>query len=71
MQINRSVSAKKKERLGFINAIFRQLCMAGEFSPIKKVYEGRKENICKIDLFHQNKLDHQLFLQIFSQVFEK
>ena len=33
--------------------------MAGEFSPIK------------IDLFHQNKLDQQLFLQIFSQVFEK
>ena len=32
---------------------------------------AEKINIWKIDLLHQNKLDHQLFLQIFSQVFEK
>ena len=39
----------------------------------KKKKKNRKEkkkiNICKIDLFHLNKLNHQLFLQIFSQVF--
>ena len=27
--------------------------------------------MCKTDLFYQNKHDHQLFLQIFSHVFEK
>ena len=27
--------------------------------------------MCKTDLFYQNKHDHQLFLQSFSQFFEK
>lgn len=27
--------------------------------------------MCKIDLFHQNKHDHQLFSQILSEFFEK
>ena len=32
---------------------------------------AEKRNIRTIDLVHQNKLDQQLFLQNFSQVFEK
>ena len=37
----------------------------------KRSSKQEKENVCKTDLFYQNKHDHQLFLQIFSQVFEK
>ena len=37
----------------------------------KRSSKPEKENVCKTDLFYQNKHDHQLFLQIFSQVFEK
>ena len=63
---------KKLKSQGFINTTFLQPWMAGEFSnPLTKDKECRKRNICKIDLLHQKKLDHQLFLQIFSQVFEK
>ena len=62
-----------------MNTIFSQPCMAGEFSPItkdeackkEKKKKKKKRNICKIDLFHLKKLYQQLFLQIFSQVFEK
>ena len=32
---------------------------------------AEKINIWKIDLLHQNELDHQLFLQIFSHFLEK
>ena len=35
------------------------------------MWHEEKINICKIDLFLQNKLDRQLFIQIFRQVFEK
>ena len=43
-----------------------------EVFPKNKRYNiQKKRNICKIDLFHKKKLDQQLFLQIFSQVFEK
>ena len=48
--------------------------MAGEFSLITKDAACKIFifiNIYKIDLFYQNKLDHQLFLQNFSQTFEK
>ena len=31
----------------------------------------RKKNNCQIDLFHQNKHDHQLFLECFRQAFKK
>ena len=31
----------------------------------------QKKNICKIELFDQDKHDNQLFLRIFSEVFEK
>ena len=31
----------------------------------------RKKNNCQIDLFHQNKHDHQLFLRFFRQAFKK
>ena len=31
----------------------------------------RKKNNCQIYLFHQNKHDHQLFLQFFRQAFKK
>ena len=37
----------------------------------KRSSKHEKENVCKTDLFDQNKHNHQLFLQIFSQVFEK
>ena len=37
----------------------------------KRSSNQEKENSCKTDLFYQNKHDHHLFLQIFSQVFEK
>ena len=39
--------------------------------PNNKKCSMQKKNICKIDVFHQNKHDHQICLQIFSQVFEK
>ena len=29
------------------------------------------KNICKVDIFYQKEHGYQLFLQIFSQVFEK
>ena len=60
----------KKQKCCLVNIIFLQPCMAGEFSPITKEVASRKK-ICKSDLFYQNKRDHQLFLQIFSHVFEK
>ena len=45
--------------------------MAGEFSPITKEVVSREKDISKTDLVYQKKHNHQLFLQIFSQVFEK
>ena len=41
------------------------------FSNNKRSSKQEKGNMCKTDLFYQNKHDHQLFFQIFSQVFEK
>ena len=62
----------KKEKMGnHKHTGVLQPCMAGELSPVAKGVAGRKKNMCKIDLLHQNKLDHHLFVQIFSQVFEK
>ena len=37
----------------------------------KRTSKQEKENACKTDLLYQNKHDHQLFLQIFSLVFQK
>ena len=55
IQITGSVS-------GSINTIFLQPCMAGEFSSITKDVACREKQIL---------LDHQHFLQIFRQFFEK
>ena len=54
-----------------MNTIFLQASIAGEFSPITRDVTCKKKSICKTDLFHQNKLDQNLFPQIFSHVFEK
>ena len=43
----------------------------GIFPNNKRSSKQEKQNLCKTDLFYQNKHDHQLFFQIFSQVFEK
>ena len=43
----------------------------GVFSNNKRCSMQKERNICKADIFHQNKHDHQLFLQIFSPVFER
>ena len=37
----------------------------------KRTSKQEKENVFKNDLFYQRKHDHQLFLHIFSQIFEK
>ena len=39
--------------------------------PNNKSSSKLEKNMCKTDLFYQNKHDHQFFLQNFSQVFEK
>ena len=43
----------------------------GISSNNKRISKQEKQNLCKTDLFYQNKHDHQLFFQIFSQVFGK
>ena len=48
----------KKLSWCFINTVFLQPCMAGEFSPITKDAACRKKCICTIDLFYQNKRNH-------------
>ena len=45
--------------------------MAEEFFTITKDEHVKKENICKIDLFHQHKLDHQLFLHFLATFLKK
>ena len=62
---------KKNYKFYLINTIFLQPCIAWEFPSITKEVTSRKRNMCKTDLFYQNKQHHQLFLEIFSQVFEK
>ena len=39
-------------------------------SPNNKICRMNGKKMFKIDLFYQNKHNHQLFLRIFSQVFE-
>ena len=61
----------EKKQVGLYKHNFSPVIMTREFSSVAKDVVCKKRNIYEIDLFHHNKLDHQLFLQIFSQVFEK
>ena len=62
---------KEKIQVGLQNTIFLQSCMTEQFFPMMKMQHTEKKNNCQIDLFHQNKHDHQLFLQFFRQAFKK
>ena len=72
---------KQKQSEVFREKKIKVLVHKHNFSPVmhgwgispnnKRSSKQEKQNLCKTDLFYQNKHDHQLFFQIFSQVFGK